>query len=191
MGQTWIVISAVVSALAAVSIAVLTFFLVRATNKYVGETTKYVRLVQEQLDLLRAQLAPPLLLDIELVPDAFLQLFARCRHSGNSSSLNVILKAIEIRMCPLEGGEEAEIADRQGLNDFLLKPGKTWSRHIAVKIAALPTPRPWRFWFRRQTVGRLNVTLQFQRAGQIETGEVQREYEVRTAFFPGPKLYPL
>ncbi len=55
MGQVAIVISAVVSAASAAFIAVLTFFLVRATKAYTRETTTYVRLVQEQLNLLRAQ----------------------------------------------------------------------------------------------------------------------------------------
>jgi hypothetical protein len=198
MGQVLIVISTAVSALAALTIAVLTFFLVRATGRYVQATIKYARLVQEQLDLLRAQLAAPLLVDVIFVQATAPQLIAKCRHSGNPSSLPAIIKAVSLRMSPLQGGGQDEVSDGFSLND-ILGPGKTWTKSfggkIAVKIGGFPAPGLWRALFhggpRQQTAARLSVTLRFQRGGQTELEEVTREYEVRTRHFGGPTLVPL
>jgi hypothetical protein len=193
MGQVLIVISTAVSALAALSIAVLTFFLVRATNRYVKETTKYVCLVQEQLGLLRAQLAAPLLLDVDLFPGTPLQLFARCRHSGNPSSLSAIIKGVTLRIHAVGGGEETLALDDQHFDD-VLNPGKAWRKpvgpKVAAKIAGLRPPELWRALLHggpwHQAAGGLSVTLRFQRAGQAEFEEVTRDYEVRTRALGGP-----
>lgn len=188
-------ISAVVSAFAALSIAVLTFFLVRATNRYVAETAKYVRLVQEQLNLLRAQLAAPLLLDVWFFNGASPQLTLKCRHSGGPSSLPAILKHAVLQFYPLEGPTEAEVSDEVSLNQ-ILSPGKTWSRSltgkVAAKISRLPSPNPWHALFRGgprlRAAGRLSVTLRFQRSGQAESEKASAEYEVRTHFLRGTTL---
>lgn len=184
-------ISAIVSALAAVSVATLTFFLVRATNRY-------VRLVQQQLSLLRAQLAAPLLLDVSIIQGVPLRLIVRCRHSGNPSSLPAIVKAALVHVYPLEGGVETEASEEVSIND-ILKPGKTWSRIFAgapsLKIGSLPAPSLWRALFhggpRQQMVATLSVTLHFQRGGQTELEQVTSEYEVRTRHFGGPALAAL
>jgi hypothetical protein len=136
-------ISAIVSALAAVSVATLTFFLVRATNTY-------VRLVQQQLSLLRAQLAAPLLLDVSIIQGVPLRLIVRCRHSGNPSSLPAIVRTASVHVYPVESAEESEAGEEVSLND-ILKPGKTWSRIFAgapsLKIGSLPAPSLWRALF--------------------------------------------
>jgi hypothetical protein len=183
------------AALAAAVSAAATVVMARFSWRLARSTEDYVRLTQEQLKLIRAQAAPPLLLDVAYISGASPELLATCRHSGNSSSLAAILKAVQVRICPLDNGERDEIADTQRLNDYLFKPGKTWSgrvaKEIAATIAVLRAPRSRRSWFRRQSVGRLSVTLEFQRAGQNGIEQVTREYDVRTAFFPGPMLYRL
>lgn len=199
MAQTFIVISTVVSALAALSVACLTLFLVRATNRYVAETAKYVRLVQEQLDLLRAQLAAPLFLSASFIQGTTPQLVVSCRHSGNPSSLNAILRAVTLQLLPPQGAEEAKEPEEHRLDNVVLKPGKTWRTSlggtVALRIGRLPAPGFWRALLhggpRQQTVARLCVTLRFQRGGQTDLEEVTSEYEVRTQHVGGPALVPL
>ncbi len=181
-------ISAIVSALAAVSVATLTFFLVRATNTY-------VRLVQQQLSLLRAQLAAPLLLDVSIIQGVPLRLMVKCRHAGNQSSLPAIVKAALVHVYPLQAGVETEATEEVPLND-ILKPGKTWSRTFvgaaSLKIGSFTAPNLWHALFhggqRQLVVATLSVTLHFQRGGQTELEEVTSEYEVRTRHFGGPAL---
>ena len=193
-----IAVSTVVSALAAVSIAVLTFFLVRATNKYVQETTTYVRLAQEQLNLLRAQLAAPLLLDAVSLRTTPPQLLVRCRHTGNPSSLPALIKAIRLELWALDGNGSPELTDEQR-HDEVLKPGRTWARwiqgRVTAKLVILPAPSLLGFLFRHgpghQVSGRLTVALSFLRAGQAELEEVVHEYEVHSRVLGPPRLSPL
>ena len=197
MGQVLMVISTTVSALAALSIAVLTFFLVRATNRYAGETTTYVRLVQEQLNLLRAQLAAPLLLDVGPLQVMPQEVFVRCRHSGNASSFPAIITAIRLELRLFDSGEEAEFTDEQPLNNEVLKPGGTWRKWVrgltVSKVVTLPAPGFLGLirGAKERSVGRLTASLRFQRAGQTEQEEITREYWVRMTLFGPPKLDPL
>lgn len=192
MAQTFIVISTVVSALAALSVACLTLFLVRATNRY-------VRLVQEQLGLLRAQLAAPLFLSASFIQGTTPQLVVSCRHSGNSSSLNAILQAVTLLLLPLQDEEEVKGPEEHSLSNVVLKPGKTWRTSfggtVALRIGRLPAPGFWRALLhggpRQQAAARLSVTLRFQRGGQTDPEEVTSEYEVRTQHIGGPALVPL
>lgn len=198
MAQTWIAVSAVVSALAALSIAALTFFLVRATNRYVAETAKYVRLAQEQLTLLRTQLAAPLLLNASSIHGSTPQICIVCRHSGSPSSLPAILRAVVLTVQPTNSGEDARVAEEVPVGDFVLQPGKAWSKalagKIAAKVAVMPKPSLTRALFhggiKKQTSGTLVATLRFQRAGQTETEEVTKEYEIRTHLLKGTTLVP-
>jgi len=188
-----------VAAVAAIVSAVATAVMVRLSSRLARSTENYARLVQEQLDLLRAQLAAPLLLDVNFLQGPVPQLTARCRHSGNSSSLPAILTAVTLRLLLPEGSEESQETEEHRLNDDILKPGKTWSRSFgdttALKIGRLPAPAFWRAVFhggpRQQTAARLSVTLRFRRGGQTGIEEVTREYEVRTRHFGGPALEPL
>lgn len=192
MGQVLIVISAVVSAVAAASVAALTVFLVRATNRY-------VRLVQEQLDLLRAQLRATLVLDVRFsLVGVDSKFFVTCTHAGSLSSLPAIIKAVTLRTRPLEGREGGDAPDEHSFND-VLQPGRTWSRlvggSVAAKIAGMPPPGLLRALFHRgpwqQAVGLLSVTLSFERGGQARLEEVTRDYEVKTRLLRGPELVSL
>lgn len=81
------------AALAALVSAVATAVMARFSWRLASSTERYVRLLQEQLNLLRAQLAAPLLLDVSIIQGVPLRLLVRCRHSGNPSSLPAIVKA--------------------------------------------------------------------------------------------------
>jgi hypothetical protein len=136
-----------------------------------------------------------LLLDLGLFPGTPLQLFARCRHSGNPSSLSAIIKRLTLRIHPVDAGEETLALDDQHFDD-VLKPGNAWRKpvgpKVAAKIAGLRRPGVWRALLHRgpwqQAAGGLSVTLRFQRAGQAEFEEVTRDYEVRTRALGGPVL---
>ena len=193
MDRTLVAISAVISALAALSIVFLTCSLVGATKQYVAETAKYVHLVKEQLDLFRAQLAAPLLLDVSFVEGLTPQLTIRCRHAGNSSSLPIVLESVDLQLVPRAGQAASE---QHSLSDFL-NPGRAWGRSFsgatASAIGRLPSPNSWHALFGRApkqtSVAVLTVTLNFKRAQEPDS--VTRDYEVRKHYLRGRTLAPL
>src|SRR5690348_10728283 len=93
-------------------IAVATVAYVIVTGFLWSATKSYVQLVQEQLDLLKMQLAPSLIIDLGLVSIGLnMEIAARCRHAGNPSSVSAILKTITLIVRAADTEGQSEVAD--------------------------------------------------------------------------------
>jgi len=182
------VLIAWIAAIAAIVSAIATVAMSRLTSRLAKATEDYARLMREELGLLRAQMEVPMLVGIRWVPVPNPAFDLTCEHPGSSTTLPVIIKKAVLVFEAGKEGQTIEITDEHPFDDFL-KPGKTWKRQVAPKIAAeiQKAPRPnffnvlLRAGRKRSYLGNLTVSLQYERAQKLE--ETSRAYEVHTALW--------
>lgn len=182
-----------VAALAAIISAIATAVLSRLTSRLAKANENYARLMQEELRLLKAQMEVPLLMGIRWFAGLRPALNLTCEHPGAPTALPVIIRKTVIFFETSQKKESINISDEEDFRDFL-KPGTSWRRQVAPKISAhfLRSPKPNVFKVilrtqpRRFALGRLTVSLRYERAEKIE--ETSREYEVH-AFFSGDVVF--